>query len=635
MKKKLQSLGIAFALALIASGIGVATFYSQNPQLSRLADYIAHITVLAHADRIGLKNPNYGSPNNNLAMITLDDYSLSGHTSAGLGTWPFRRGVYGTLLDRLAKAGAKTVAFDIDFLDPSPSARQDALFGKALAKVPTVLAYALNTTTTGQIGIEPVIPVLAKHVAAMGFSSSDSVGSYTSGQFPKIRTSGSGFFSDETFYSLAAAAAQTYLGHKIDFEKIPRLHGRILLLPPHYASTQAVSGRVGSEQSTAPTFIGGGQMSLADALTVPISQLRLFAKGRLVYVGATAQALGDFVITARGKMPGVYVNARLTDQMLRGIYIKTVPTWIDITLIVLLPLLLALFLMSARFGIALGVSAVTILAYAWIDMAIFVTHLLWLDFIHVVAAMILAVTFVAAYRTIVEGSQRRVVTNLFGMHVSPAVVAEILESEDPSGALSLKGKRVKSTIFYSDIRGFTAMSETMSPEDIYNQLNEYFEEMVKIIFKYGGYVDKFIGDCVMAVFSAPYQTPDDAKNAVLAAIEQQQRIAELAAKWSAQGRKVFTVGMGINTGEVVMGNLGSSSRMNYTVIGDNVNTAARLYNVAKGGQIIISETTYNEVRDLIKVTELDPVTVKGKVEPLRIFDVVVPTREAPAEATTA
>ncbi|MGC8486278.1 MAG: adenylate/guanylate cyclase domain-containing protein, partial [Candidatus Baltobacteraceae bacterium] len=295
----------------------------------------------------------------------------------------------------------------------------------------------------------------------------------------------------------------------------------------------------------------------------------------------------------------------------------------------------ALFLMSARFGIALGVSAATILAYAWIDMAIFVTHLVWLDFIHVVAAMILAVTFVAAYRTIVEGSQRRVVTNLFGMHVSPAVVAEILESEDPSGALSLKGKRVKSTIFYSDIRGFTAMSETMSPEDIYNQLNEYFEEMVKIIFKYGGYVDKFIGDCVMAVFSAPYQTPDDAKNAVLAAIEQQQRIAELAAKWSAQGRKVFTVGMGINTGEVVMGNLGSSSRMNYTVIGDNVNTAARLYNVAKGGQIIISETTYNEVHDLIEVTELDPVTVKGKVEPLRIFDVVVPTREASAEATTA
>ncbi|HUY11921.1 MAG TPA: adenylate/guanylate cyclase domain-containing protein, partial [Candidatus Dormibacteraeota bacterium] len=136
-----------------------------------------------------------------------------------------------------------------------------------------------------------------------------------------------------------------------------------------------------------------------------------------------------------------------------------------------------------------------------------------------------------------------------------------------------------------------------------------------------------IGDCVMAVFSAPYQTPDDAQNAVLAAIEQQKRIEELAEKWSAQGRKIFTVGMGINTGEVVMGNLGSSSRMNYTVIGDNVNTAARLYNVAKGGQIIISETTYNEVRELIDVTEMEPVTVKGKVEPLRIFDVHVHAAE--------
>jgi adenylate cyclase len=205
--------------------------------------------------------------------------------------------------------------------------------------------------------------------------------------------------------------------------------------------------------------------------------------------------------------------------------------------------------------------------------------------------------------------------------VSPAVVSDILGQDDPTGALALKGKRVRTTIFYSDIRGFTAMSETMTPEEIYGQLNEYFEEMCNIIFQYGGYVDKFIGDCVMAVFSAPYQTPNDARNAVISAVKQQDKIRELSAKWAAQGKREFTVGMGVNTGDVVMGNLGASSRMNYTVIGDNVNVAARLYNVAKGGEIIISESTYEECKDIVDVDELEPVAVKGKVAPIKIYNV--------------
>ncbi|MBV8488889.1 MAG: adenylate/guanylate cyclase domain-containing protein [Candidatus Eremiobacteraeota bacterium] len=179
------------------------------------------------------------------------------------------------------------------------------------------------------------------------------------------------------------------------------------------------------------------------------------------------------------------------------------------------------------------------------------------------------------------------------------------------------------------------MSETMTPEEIYGQLNEYFEEMCRIIFEYGGYVDKFIGDCVMAVFSAPYQTPDDARNAVISAVKQQEKILEMSAAWAAQGKKQFTVGMGVNTGDVVMGNLGSSNRMNYTVIGDNVNVAARLYNVAKGGEIIISETTYEECKDEVEVDELEPVSVKGKVKPIAIYNVKGLKKKAPSAESEA
>jgi adenylate cyclase len=177
------------------------------------------------------------------------------------------------------------------------------------------------------------------------------------------------------------------------------------------------------------------------------------------------------------------------------------------------------------------------------------------------------------------------------------------------------------------------MSENMTPEQIYGQLNEYFEEMCKIVFERGGYVDKFIGDCLMAVFAAPDPRPNDALEATECALAQQEKIAEMMAEWGAQGRQIFTVGMGLNTGEVVMGNLGSSDRLNYTVIGDNVNTAARLYNVAKGGQIIISESTYNEVKDHFIVNELTPVFVKGKVLPLRNFEIV--SRLAPGQPNTS
>jgi adenylate cyclase len=287
-----------------------------------------------------------------------------------------------------------------------------------------------------------------------------------------------------------------------------------------------------------------------------------------------------------------------------------------------LPLLLAAAFSQLRPAPAIVLCVVAVAAYIVIAAALFAYRLYWLDLLHVAAAMLLGALLAIAYRVLTESAERRFVTDLFGRHVSPALVDGILRSDDPKTALALSGKLVKATIFYSDIRGFTNMSERMSAQAIYDQLNEYFEAMCAVIFKYGGYIDKFIGDCIMVAFSAPVQTPDDARKAVDAALEQQRIIAELGERWRAEGKEPFTVGMGINTGRVIMGNLGSSSRMNYTVIGDDVNIAARLYNVALGGQIIISESTYNEVKDYFEVRELDPVVVKGKTAPLRTFEVL-------------
>jgi adenylate cyclase len=451
------------------------------------------------------------------------------------------------------------------------------------------------------------------------------------GQRMSIKTGSSGEYSNRTFLALAAAGVEQLTGNKIDVSHLPTDdNGRFILLVPKVSVHQVTTDHGQQVEEHFADFLAN-QLSFSDAYQMKASDLRQAVNGALVYIGNTAQAQGDFVHTARSaEFPGLFANARLADQLMRHYYITEAPLWLEILLIVALPLLIALAFSLMKTSYAIGISLASTIVYAYINEALFVKGLFWLDLVHVVIAMVGATLFVGLYRVLYEAAQRRMVTNLFGMHVSPAIVNDILSNEDPRSALALKGKKVKATIFYSDIRGFTAMSENMTPEEIYAQLNEYFEEMCAIIFAYGGYVDKFIGDCVMAVFSAPYQTPDDAENAVRAAVAQQKKILELAEKWKAMGKREFTVGMGINTGDVVMGNLGASSRMNYTVIGDNVNLAARLYNVAKAGEIIISDYTYQEVKDIVVGTELDPVTVKGKKDPIRIYNITDVKGEAPA-----
>ncbi|HTU81668.1 MAG TPA: adenylate/guanylate cyclase domain-containing protein [Candidatus Acidoferrales bacterium] len=629
MPARARALIIALVLALIASAIGAALLLvplSTLPVANRIADLVAHVSFLDDAPRLGFRLPAYETaPNPDLAIVTIDDVTLKKMN------YPLPRNVYGAFLDKLRAAGVKTVVFDIDFIEEHAPA-EDGVFAAAMRRIPTVLGFPIDTTSTGRIGEEPPAPLLRAAAAAAGFNTLDTPGGYLIGQPLEIDTSGPGTNSNQRLSSLSAAAVSTYRGRPVDARAVPAFDEGggpvMLLLPPPLQAHQDIAS--GTEIDVAG-FAGRGTLSFSDVVASRPADLKALA-GAIVYVGATAQGLGDYATTAgRGRQPGLFINARLADQLMRRYYLRVAPRWLDLLLVVLLPVLAALTFSLTRTLVAVAVSLAATLAMAYLNLYLFVERLYWLDLVHVGLAMLLGTMFVAVYRVVDESSQRRMVTGLFGMHVSPAIVDDILKHDDPRAALALRGKRVKATIFYSDIRGFTSMSESMTPEEIYGQLNEYFEEMCKIIFEHGGYVDKFIGDCVMAVFSAPYQTPDDARNAVVAAVKQQEKIRELGAAWTAAGKKAFTVGMGINTGEVVMGNLGAKSRMNYTVIGDNVNVAARLYNVAKGGDIIVSESTYAECKAIVDVVELEPVEVKGKSLPIAVYNVKGLKRESPQE----
>jgi len=208
----------------------------------------------------------------------------------------------------------------------------------------------------------------------------------------------------------------------------------------------------------------------------------------------------------------------------------------------------------------------------------------------------------------------------FGKYMTESVVAHLL-----SGKVALGGETIQVTILFSDIRSFTTISETMDAQTLVGLLNEYFTEMVSIIMKHGGVVDKYIGDAIMAVFGAPVPTPDDAANAVRAAIDMRAALTRLNKRLVARGVQPLRTGIGIHTGEVVAGNIGSEERMEYTVIGDPVNVASRLESCTKdvGVDKLISETTYERTKDFVTARPVEQLSVKGRAEPVKAYELIV------------
>lgn len=203
--------------------------------------------------------------------------------------------------------------------------------------------------------------------------------------------------------------------------------------------------------------------------------------------------------------------------------------------------------------------------------------------------------------------------------IPPSVVDQVV-----TGDLKIEkgGKLHEITMLYSDIRGFTAMSERKQPQDVVQMLNEYFEVMVDILFRWGGSLDKFVGDELIGLFGAPIDLPDAPFHAVACAVDMMRGLAELNRTRAAEGMEPVQIGIGINTGEVVTGAIGSSKALQYTAIGDAMNVGARLCSAARAGEVIISETTMAHVYKRVHAQAKEPITVKGKSQPLRVFNVV-------------
>ena len=227
------------------------------------------------------------------------------------------------------------------------------------------------------------------------------------------------------------------------------------------------------------------------------------------------------------------------------------------------------------------------------------------------------------YQWVAEGREKQRVKKIFQRYVSRDVCDQLM---DNPALASLGGQRRDMSVLFSDIRGFTSVSERGEPEEIVAQLNEYFSRMVPVVFAHRGTVDKFVGDMIMALFGAPLVDPQHAEHAVQTAVAMVEELHRMNAEWTEAGRPTLDIGIGINSGDMVAGNIGSETIMSYTVIGDNVNLGSRLESLNKqfGSRIIISAATRQRLQGRYDIRPLGGVTVKGKTQSVDIFEVAVP-----------
>jgi adenylate cyclase len=343
-------------------------------------------------------------------------------------------------------------------------------------------------------------------------------------------------------------------------------------------------------------------------------------KNKIVVVGASASGTFDvFPVPFPGSTPGSHIHANAIEALLTGTTMGPASATAGVAGTVVAALAIGVAGAFVAPWILAAMASGTGLLIVWLSLRWFAGGL-WTPLVQPLLAVALAFVGQLAWHYFVEGREKRQVKKLFSRYVPKDVYDQLMA--DPERA-ALGGRRRTMTVLFSDVRGFTAMSEKATPEEVVGQLNEYFSRMVQVLFEHRGTLDKFVGDMVMGLFGAPLDDPDHAEHAVQTAIAMSKALDELNRGWAAAGRPVLDIGIGISTGEMVAGNIGSEAIMSYTVIGDRVNLGARLESLNKeyGTRIIISETTREALKGRYDIHPLGEVVVKGKSRPVAIYEV--------------
>lgn len=341
-------------------------------------------------------------------------------------------------------------------------------------------------------------------------------------------------------------------------------------------------------------------------------------KDKIVMVGAFEKGMADDEKqTPFGMMYGIEIHANSLNTILTRAFIRHLPMYANILIVFFSTMVIAFIAARMKNLWSLPIS----LLFA---VALFITSSMLFDLAHILinfavpfSGMAFSYVSIILYRSSTEEREKKKIRAMFGKYVSPDVVAQMEENPPELGGIDRE-----LTVFFSDIRGFTSLSETLAPQELVQHLNEYLTVMTDVILETKGTLDKYVGDEIMCFWGAPLDVPDHAKRACQCALIQKQKLEELNESWPEEKR--LAIGIGINSGIMTVGNMGSPGRMNYTLMGDNVNLGARLEGTNKvyGTMIIVSEYTYARVKDDFIFRELDTIRVKGKNRPVVIYELV-------------
>lgn len=617
----------------------------------------------------------------NIVLAVVDEKSIRNE-----GTWIWPRSKMADLVNKLSDAGAKVIAFDIGFLEadekitvkaiesiqnkikafnqlnPSLSTYledlkfqtdSDRLLATAIhnSKAKVVLGYFFQNddSTTGDINEKEIEMHLAnvqssEYNTIFYLSKSAQKAQLREAVFPQSNikeisdaTNYSGYFNmfsdkdgvvrklpavlkckDALYAPLSLITVSAFLDKQLSLKIYEYGVGEIAI-GKHLIPTDELGNILINYRGPAQTF---KPISVTDILKGK-ADLNLI-KDKIVLVGVTAIGIYDQRVTPFSSIfPGLEIHANIIDNILSNDFLYQ-PSWAiisDIFAIIFAGLTLGLIVRRTSPIISIGALLFLFGGYIILCQLLFSQKGWILNIVYPLSTMIIVYVSITLYKYLTESKQKKYIKDVFSTYLAPSVVKQLIEYPEK---LDLGGQDREITAFFSDIQGFTTISESLSPKELVELLNEFLTEMTEIIFKYEGTVDKFVGDAIIAFFGAPNDLPNHAEVACMACIKMQKKLVELRTKWKHENRAALKMRVGICSGPAVVGNMGSKSRKNYTMMGDTVNIASRLESVNKiyGVYSLISDSTATALGSNIVTREIDSVSVVGRNEPVTIYELV-------------
>jgi len=634
-------------VGLVGGGSMVVWRYGDLPLSRRLVE----LELATYDDRADWRaDVRLRGESDPLVIVAIDEVSINSFSDNQGLTYPWPRDVHAQLVDKLSAAGAKVIVFDVNFDTVTPAPNQkppapddyfwepepcaaDRQFAEAIRRAGNViLALVVEQKVEMNQGREELVENAAYPAALFDDAAAAHADAKTptdvDGKVRRARTESQ--FREERLASLPVAAAAAYLT-----EGQPgTLEQRALKYAEDWRSRHATA--IGRDGSFPVDFRGPAgtikTLHYADVLAYGDEQLS-YLKNQIVLVGSTAPELhdefdvpvrrGGALGTTQEPMPGVEIHANAIRTLLADRCVRPAPDWTAIVSTLLLGCLTGLMVFHLRPARALALY-VPLVTLGWIagSFWVFIYRDLWISLVLPILGGVGVACLgstVLAYLTVER--ERKRIQSAWGKRVSPEVLQRILQNP---GLQHVVGRTLQATVLFSDLRSFTTLCHTWRPEEVVRRLNEIFERMTRVITEHGGTIDKFIGDGIMAVFGDPVPHEDHARRALLASIDMMRAMQELQAQARARGDQPIEMGVGIHTGELVAGDIGSELFLEYTAIGDTVSTASRLEGLNKEyhTNIICSGDTLAHAGQGLPVRLIGTTTVRGRETPLEVYEVL-------------